>query len=364
MSGSVTGTDMRPDSEAAYEGSVSKVEETLAKFEQEHSIPAPPTPADKSEPTLEPDADSEPDSEQEPEQKSEQELEQEPADDDKSTPESKEGEGQESDKPAIPDNYFRAAQHQGWTPERISKLYDADPEGTVEFLKKVYEDTNSLNGQFAELGRKKIALEQVEVKAKAEPQDAKPELDLAKLRERYEDDPVGVMLDIVKAQTPKLQEQPAVQPAQTNQREEDVAVAQQLQTFFTGKDLDAYQDFYGSPDEKNPYDWSKTTPGQAANRQAVINEADAIIAGCELQGRQISVAEALEAAHLRVSAPIAEKVVREQLVKQVKKRSKGITLKPSSSQGVAAGSKVEEKSEAKAIETAGAKLTELKKKGL
>lgn len=363
MSGSNTGTIMQPNGEAAYEDSVSKVEETLAKFEQEHAIPEPPTPADKSEPTPEPDVDSEPDSEQEPEFKSEQEPEQEPADDGESTPESKDGDGEASDKPAIPDNYFRAAAHQGWTPEKISKLYDADPEGTVDWLKKIYDDTNNLNSQFAELGRKKIALDQAQVDSKAKPQEAKSEIDLAKLREQYEDDPVGVMLEIVKTQAPKPQEQQVAQPAQTNRREEDMAIAQQLHTFFTAKDLDAYREFYGSPDEKNPYDWSYCTPGQNANRQAVINEADAIIAGREFQGSPISVAEALEAAHLRVSAPIAERVIRERIMSQVKKRSKGVTLRPSGSQGVAAA-KVGEKSEAKAIETAGAKLTELKKKGL
>jgi len=364
MSGSDTGTIMQPDGEAAYESSVSKVEETLAKFEQEHAIPEPPTSADKLEPTPDSESEPEPDSEQEPEQKLEQESEQEPAEEDESTPESKDGDGKASEKPAIPDNYFRAATHQGWKPERISKLYDADPEGTVEWLKKIHDDTNNLNGQFAELGRKKIALEQAAVDAELKPQDAKPELDLADLRRRADDDPVGVMLEIIKHQTPKPQEQPAAQPAQTNQREEDMAIAQQLHTFFTAKDLEVYKDFYGSPVEGNPYDWSNSTPGQAANRQTVINEADAIVAGYALQGKQISVVEALNAAHLRVSAPIAEQVVREQLVSKVKKRSKGITLRPSESQGVVANIKAGEKSEAKAIQTAEAKLKELGNKGL
>ena len=38
MSGSVTGTDMRQNSEEAYDASVSKVAETLAQFEQENPI--------------------------------------------------------------------------------------------------------------------------------------------------------------------------------------------------------------------------------------------------------------------------------------------------------------------------------------
>ncbi|NIV16171.1 MAG: hypothetical protein GWN62_34405, partial [Aliifodinibius sp.] len=136
-----------------------------------------------------------------------------------------------------------------------------------------------------------------------------------------------------------------------------------LHTFFTGKDLDSYKDFYGLPDEKNPYDWSKTTPGQAANRKAVIDEADAIITGYEFQGKQISVAEALEKAHLRVSAPIAERVIREKILSEVKKRSKGVTLKPSGRKNKAP-STIEKKSEEKAIQTAEKGLNELKKKGL
>lgn len=362
MSGSVTGTDMRPNSDAAYNNSVSKIEETLAQFEQEHSIPEPPQKsADDFESTPEPDDVSESDD-------TKSDDSQELADDDDSTPvtdgDSDDSSDDSKEKPAIPDNYFRAAAHQGWTPERISKLYEVDPEGTVEFLKKVYEDTNNLNGQFAELGRRKIALEQAKVNVESKPQETKSELDLVKLREQYEDDPVGVMLEIIKTQSPKPQEQSVTQPVQSNQREEDMAIAQQLHTFFISKDLEVYRDFYGSPDKNNPYDWSKSTPGQNANRYAITQEADAIIAGYELQGKQISVREALEKAHLRVTAPITEQIVREQLVSQVKKRSKSLTLRPSQSQGVVASGGTGEKSEAKAIQTAQAGLNELKKKGL
>jgi len=358
MSGSNTGTIMKSDGEKEYEFSISKVEETLAKFEQEHSIPEPPAKlADDSKPTPKSD-----------DVKSEQEQEQESAGDEHSTPIEKSGSesdpesSKQKEKPAIPDNYYRAAIHQGWKPEQISKLYESDPQGTVDWLKQMHEATNNLTGQFAELGRKFREVEQQKTQVKQQP-ESKSELDVEKLREKYEDDPVGTMIEIMKSQNQKPAEQPA-QPTQTSHQEEDVAVAQQLHMFFTGKDLELFKEFYGNPDEKNPYDWSKTTPGQAANRKAVINEADAIIAGYEFQGKSISVAEALEKAHLRVSAPIAEKVIREKILSEVKKRSKGITLKPSDSKGKIPDTKREEKSETKAIQTAQAGLNELKKKGL
>ena len=49
----------------------------------------------------------------------------------------------------------------------------------------------------------------------------------------------------------------------------------------------------------------------------------------ELQGKKIEFSEALRRAHLVVSAPVQEKILREELHGKVKKRSKGITVKSS-----------------------------------
>ena len=335
MPSNLTGTDMRANSEAAYADSdvVQNVSNHLAEMQEklgvDSSIPEPPaSPAESPEPTLEP--------EPEPEPEPSSEL----ADDGSPTPaEPAEPAAESGDqKPAIPDNYYRAAVHSGFTPERISKQYEIDAEGTLEFLKQNYEHVNNLSRQFADLGRTAIGLKQKEAAQQIptqQPAVQKPELDVEKLRKQYEDDPFGAMVELFKTQ--------AVQPQQVSQPEptviqpdraafeEQAAALQQLHQFFKIDDMEVYKDFYGEISDESMFDWGSLPPGQLANRRALVNLADQIIAGHELQGKQVSTAEGLQLAHLVITEPIREQIVREKIVSQVKKRSKGITLKPSGS---------------------------------
>ncbi len=96
--------------------------------------------------------------------------------------------------------------------------------------------------------------------------------------------------------------------------------------------MEVYGDFYGKVGDESMFDWSALPPGQLANRRALVDLADQIIAGHELQGKSISTAEGLQLAHMVITEPIREQVIREQISSSVKKRSKGVTLKPSGSQ--------------------------------
>ena len=334
---------MRPDSEAAYGASdvVEKVSQHLTEMQEkigDSSIPEPPAgPAEPPESTSESDDVSE--SESEPEQEPESESTSEPTDDDDSTPAEPVESAVESDqqKSAIPDNYYRAATHVGYKPEQISKLYEADAEGTLEFLKQNYESVNNLSRQFANLGRAAIELQQK--RTETAQVSAQPQVDFneKKLREQYEDDPFGATIELLKTFTSSPQKKMTVeQPTQAVQPdrgvfEEQAAALQQLHQFFKTGDIEIYKDFYGEIGDENMFDWSKLPPGQLANRHALVNLADQIIAGHELQGRQISTVEGLQLAHMVVTEPIREQIVREKISSQVKKRSKSITLKPSGS---------------------------------
>lgn len=350
MPSNMTGTDMRKDSEAAYtapdvvENVSQHLTEMQDKIGSEPSIPEPPaSPAEPPESTSEPEPESGPESKQEPEPESEPEPE--PTDEDDSTPAEPEGAAAESDSqetPAIPDNWFRAATHSGYTSEQISKMYDADAEGTMKFLKHNYEAVNNLSRQYANNGRIAIELQQKAQAAQAvpaqQPTAQPPKMDAEKFRQQYEDNPAEAIFELFQGLTSspqeKIAEQPAAQTVQSDRAafEERVAILQQFHQFFTAEDMNAYKDFYGEATDGNMFDWSKLPPGQYANRQALSDLADQIIAGHELQGKQISVAEGLKLAHLAITQPITEQVVREKLVKQMKKRSKGVTLKPSGAQ--------------------------------
>lgn len=358
-----TGQDMRNDTHA-YEKTevVDKVAQTLAQFDAgKPSIPEPP-----AKPAGEPESTSEP----------------EPTDDGEPTLVEPDGEAAgdgktEPDKLALPDNYFRAAQHQGWKPEEIAEFFDKDPEKALKTFGKIYESTNNLSQQFAQLGRSAIELQKKKVEpiAPTPVVESKPALDVEKLRKQYEDDPFGATVELMKAFTEKPVTAPqAAQipqpPTGINRQtfEEDIAILQQCNQFFGSEDMKVYEDFYGPTKGENGmdlYDWRVLSPGQNANRQAVIVLADQIISGAELQGREMSVAQGLELAHLSLTRPMTEQVVRERLVSQVKQRSKGITLKPSGatnvpSSGTGEGAKTEEQ----ALANVAARLKALREKGL
>jgi hypothetical protein len=95
--------------------------------------------------------------------------------------------------------------------------------------------------------------------------------------------------------------------------------------------MKSYGEFYGdnkiSLGEKN---WDGLSDAQKQARWNVLGIAQDILVGAAAQGRNMDVPEALEKAHLIVSEPVRTKVVRNDLMAQVVKRSKGITLKPSS----------------------------------
>jgi hypothetical protein len=103
---------------------------------------------------------------------------------------------------------------------------------------------------------------------------------------------------------------------------------QAVNSFFASDDMKNFRDFYGETKSLMADDLS---PGHAANRQAVINEAVDIFAGAEFLGRDMSIEKALEMAHLKIAAPYLPQVVRRDIMAKAKKRSKGLTLKPSSS---------------------------------
>jgi hypothetical protein len=194
--------------------------------------------------------------------------------------------------------------------------------------------TNAASRQLGELGQ---ALRKAKESAApaTPPGESKRAKAIKAIKEKYADDPmVDVLIELLPPETPVT---PAPTPAVTTpapQRsiDEEIAVRQQISTFFADPDLEAYGDFYGpakGPDGSAISTWDHLTPGQKANRLEMLGRAQLILDGAEATGMKISAAEAMERAHLEVSAPIATQIVREQIKASVTKRAKGVTLKPS-----------------------------------
>jgi hypothetical protein len=237
----------------------------------------------------------------------------------------------------LPDAYVRAAIHQGWTEQEVKDQYKANPELTTRTLGKLYESTNKLSKDFAALGRaKKAAPASAPTPMPAPVVPAAPVADplITKLQEAYGDDPI---VDVVKDLKAKLTayESKATEPAPASEQpvntEAMTAIRQEVNTFFTNPAMKSYSEFYGDNVAKlGDKTWDGISDEQKAHRWEVLGVAQDILVGAAAQGRAMDVPEAMEKAHLIVSEPVRTKVVRNDLMAQVVKRAKGMTLKPSS----------------------------------
>jgi hypothetical protein len=230
--------------------------------------------------------------------------------------------------PAIPDSHYRAALHMGYKPEEISELYDANPTLALKTLAKCHETVNAGSRQLGEFGqRAKQLREQPQVPMQPAPLSRKAEV-LKKLKEHYTDDPVIDLLgELIPDAPPQfvVHQQPQQPPQQSV--EEVIAVRQQINNFFSADEMGVYGEFYGKVPQTGT--WDALTPGQRANRKEVCDRAQLFLDGATLAGMQLNPADALERAHLEVTAPMAEQFVRQRIVASVQKRAKGVTLKPS-----------------------------------
>ena len=240
----------------------------------------------------------------------------------------------------LEDNLYRTMIHQGWKPEDIKDFMEQDPDRARATFKNVYDTANGLSKVWADAGRAKLLVDsgaQVDTATEATQKKDKiefKEIDIAELRKQYDNDPVvdlvaqsqeqnKVLFDMVNDLREAASTRPeATQQVNTGVSAEAAAVGTQIETFFKQDDMKMFVEFYGSGDN--------LTPGSIANRQAMFETADAIRAGRAFQGLETSVEEALIQAHLLVSEPIREKMVRKGIVSKLKKRSNSLSLRPAS----------------------------------
>ncbi len=222
----------------------------------------------------------------------------------------------------LPDAYYRAAIHQGWKPDEIKEFFEANPELAIKTLAKNHESTNKLNSEFARMGRikpedKKVADSKTATEAVSVDMDA--------IKEQYGDDSAIVKaMTIMQTRLDNIPEQQVVE--RVNNTPHDDPMRATVDKFFTDPVLKPYENFYGSGK-----DTAKLTQEQHGNRFSMLQMAEDIVIGSQAHGRDITVEAAMEAAHLLVSEPVREEAVRKELKATVKKRAKGVTLKPAKS---------------------------------
>lgn len=243
----------------------------------------------------------------------------------------------------LSDAYNRAALHRSWTQEEIDDFYESNPELANKTFAKIYEEVNRVSQEYANMGRKRKEQSSATVEQPAEHKVESPEfkgVDVDTLRKEYPDEePLMKVIELLNEQNKSLAEsrtaQESAQPTGLSPEQEraliqeSAAIEQQVDTFFGSDGLKPYSDFYGKLD-KSATDWNALMPGEKANRWAVIKMMDEMITGARVYGRDMNVDEALRLAHLSVTEPIREKIIRKTIQDSVTKRSDSLTLKPTS----------------------------------
>lgn len=256
-------------------------------------------------------------------------------DDDDSTPEDKEADEKEDkdksgseEEVSLNDAYYRAAIHQGWTPEEIKEFFEASPELAIKTLAKNHAATNKISSEFAAIGRVKPSKEQQKVEPKADDKKV-DDSDLTALKTQYGDDSAVVkMFEKMQANIAAATVKPEPEPQQ--QEEIDPIILGRIEKFWIDPAMKPYAEFYGEGKDE-----AKLTIGQSDNRYKVLETADSIVLGHQTQGRKITLEQALESAHLLVSEPVRESAIRKELTTKIRKRAKSVSLKPSKSKKAA-----------------------------
>ena len=273
---------------------------------------------------------------------------------------------------SIQDNLYRTALHEGWKPEEIQAFMELDPDRARATFQKLHESSTGLSKVWADAGRAELLKgdttqqqqQQTDTATEATKKNKVEfqELDIDKLRKEYDNDPV---VDLVEQQQKQnkalfdmvnsLNETISTRPPEQQQQVVDpaaAALATQIDSFFKHPDMKMYDTFYGMGDN--------LTPGDIANRNAMFELADQIRAGRALQGLDTTVDEALAQAHLLVTEPIREKMVRKDIVSKLKKRSNSLSLRPASAgKDVNAVETTKPKDEQGVIDNAAARLAKI-----
>lgn len=237
---------------------------------------------------------------------------------------------------SLPEAYYHTAVRQGMSHDEIKELFEANPEVAIRVLGKIHDASSKVANDFATMGRAKLKPADNpadSVTATQAQEIAGKKVSLAALKEEYgADSPIVKFAEDIQASipAPTVRDEPASQTygpqAQPQNVQLDPRVEVMVNQFFTADTLKPYKDFYGEGK-----DYNKLTMEQNKNRWAVLDKADEIAEGAAIMGRPITSDEAMDMAHSLISKDVQKQAMRAEFKATIKKRSKGLTLKPAKS---------------------------------
>lgn len=251
--------------------------------------------------------------------------------------------GPEPKGPVLPAAYRRSLKAYGWDDAEIDAAMKADPANFMVAAGKIHRTRSEEIAAWAEQGRaaRRSANEgrgaagaggrTTEAPTYIDPKTGlyRP-IDVDALIERHgnEDlvreiaEPFNAIISQINGILPDL-----LSGVEQVRESREQNLAQQIDAFFSSKDLAPFAEFYGK-------DFGTADEKQIENRNKVLEMADALIAGAAAQRRKLSVQDALLAAHDHVSGSFRAAAERKTLKQTVTARAKGVTLRPSGSRGI------------------------------
>jgi len=233
--------------------------------------------------------------------------------------------------PTLPDAYRRSLKAYGWEDEDIDQNLKVLGANFITTAGKIHANRNNEVQQWAEQGRQaRDAQNPTQTPAAAPAKSGQlpsqlASVDARKLTELYGDEelvnaivgPVNATIAAINLILPGLNDS-----MQKSQQSETQALVTEIETFFGSEPMKkGYGVLYGDGVNVN-------TAAQQANRNAVLDQAEAIIYGATRQGRTLTVSDALALAHDSVAAPFREQAIKANITRQAKDRNRGISVRP------------------------------------
>lgn len=243
------------------------------------------------------------------------------------------------DEPTIDPNLRFVAAELGWSEDKLNSLFKADPELAESTLRQLADTYTNLSRQYLDPGPRPAIGSPAYQNSPAQPESLTPQLDklYADLERFSETEGTEIVDRFLKPLQSEIISPLKQLMAQNEAKARDM-VRTEARTAM-GSLSEKFNDFYGGMD-------GPSTPQQQQNRQVLGQLADQLRAGARLQGRELSIPDALKRAHLLVTADYREQVVRTELKSQIQTRGRQVTVRPSARNNARASTR----SEAKAVQ--------------
>lgn len=228
----------------------------------------------------------------------------------------------DDDSPMLPSGHRRAALARGFTSEEVDYYLETKPDEAIKELARVFDEWQEENSRWSDRGRQLLAAGQEASDEKVDDgkksSEALAHYDAAALIEKHgnEDlindliDPLNATIDQVNAVTEKLSHsEKFLRNTEIN------ALEVATQNFLKSKEMEPFRDTFG-------VEITELTDKQVKNRMELFGEADIIVAGAKDHGKDITIQNALERAHIIVSQGTRDEGIRQSIRDSLKKRTK------------------------------------------